>query len=211
MVTLAYVFAAAVFVALLYFGIRYFVSARKKFGGGQVIVCPETGAGAMVEVDADHAALTSLIGKPDIRLESCSRWPLNRECGQECLIQLAVAPPECLVRGVLMQWYKGKRCAFCLRVFDEQHLIAHKPALLNAEGITREWGEISLPDLMMTLDNDQPVCWNCHIAQTFRREHPDLVVDRSFQNTTIPKPGHPDETSPWHASHRDTRNVTSVN
>jgi hypothetical protein len=23
-----------------------------------------------------------------------------------------------------------------------------------------------------------PVCWNCHIAQTFRRVHPELVVVR---------------------------------
>lgn len=180
MIALAYVIGVILLGALIYFGIRYFVRTRERFGGGQVIICPETGKEAMVEVDAGHAALTSLIGKPDIRLESCWRWPLNGECGQECLIQLDVAPPECLVRGVLMKWYKGKRCVFCLRGFDEQHQLDHKPALLNAEGITLEWGEISLPNLMVTLDTDQPVCWNCHIAQTFRREHPDLVVERSF-------------------------------
>lgn len=181
MITVVYVIAAALFVALLYFGIQYFVRTRKRFGGAQVITCPETGKQAMVEVDARHAAITSLVGQPYVRLESCWRWPLNKECGQECLIQLNVAPPECLVRGVLMKWYKGKRCVFCRGLFDEPRLTEHKPALLNPKGITLEWGEISIPNLMETLETHQPVCWNCHIAQTFRTEHPDLVVYRPWR------------------------------
>ena len=56
----------------------------------------------------------------------------------------------------------------------------HKPALVNQEGITLEWSEISLPTLMAVLKTHRPACWNCHIAQTFRREHPDLVVERSY-------------------------------
>lgn len=178
MMTLVYVTASALVAALVYFGIRYFVRTSERFAGGQVIICPETGKPAMVEVDARHAALTSLVGQPDIRLESCWRWPLNQDCGQECLIQLDVAPPECLVRGVLMKWYKGKECVFCRRVFDEPHLTDHKPALVNHEGITLEWSEISLPTLMEVLKTHGPVCWDCHIAQTFRREHPDLVIVR---------------------------------
>ena len=178
MIILAYVIAFALVAALIYFGIRYFVQTSKKFGGAHVIICPETGKQAMVEVDARHAALTSLVGQPYIRLESCWRWPLNQDCGQECLMQLDVAPPECLVRGVLMKWYKGKECVYCHRVFDEPHLTDHKPALVNHEGITLEWGEISLPTLMEVLKTHGPVCWDCHIAQTFRREHPDLVIVR---------------------------------
>ena len=180
MITVVYVTAAALFVALLYFGIRYFVRTRERFGGGQVIICPETGRQAMVEVDAGRAALTSLIGQQDIRLESCWRWPLNKECGQECLVQLAVAPPDCLVRSVLMKWYKGKRCAFCRRTFDEISLADHKPALLCLEGISVEWPQVNVSNLAEVLATHTPVCWNCHIAQTFRREHPDLVVERSF-------------------------------
>jgi len=180
MMTMAYVIAAALLAAVAYFGIRYFVRTFEKFGGGRVIICPETGKQAMVEVDVRHAAFSSLVGEPDIRLESCWRWPLNQECGQECLIQLDIAEPECLVRGVLMKWYKGKECVFCRRLFDGPDLIDHKPALLNHDGITLEWSEISLPTLMEVLKTHQPVCWNCHIAQSFRREHPDMVVERSF-------------------------------
>ena len=27
----------------------------------------------------------------------------------------------------------------------------------------------------------RPVCWTCHVGETFRREHPELVVDRNFR------------------------------
>jgi hypothetical protein len=190
MIAVIYFVAAVIVGALIYFGVRFFVRTRARFGGGQMIVCPETGKEAMVEVDAGHATLTSLIGQTDIRLESCWRWPLNEQCGQECLIQLHVAEPECLVRGVLMKWYKGKRCAFCRRPFDEPHLIDHKPALLSPEGVTLEWSEVPAPGLMEVLKTHEAVCWNCHIAQTFRRVHPDLVVDRTYLNQ--PPSGRPD-------------------
>ena len=55
----------------------------------------------------------------------------------------------------------------------------HKPALLNPEGITVEWKQIPLSAVGEALATYLPVCWNCHIAQTFRREHSDLVVDRT--------------------------------
>ena len=180
MIAIAYVTGVLLLGAVIYFSVRYFARARERFGGGQVIICPETGEQAMVEVDVRHAAVTSLLGQPEIRLESCWRWPLNQECGQECLVELDVAPPECLVRSVLMKWYKGKRCVFCQRTFDEITLTDHKPALLCLEGTSVEWSQVKMSDLAEVLATHTPVCWNCHIAQTFRREHPDLVVDRSF-------------------------------
>jgi hypothetical protein len=109
-----------------------------------VIICPETGRQAMVEVDAKHAALSTLVGQTDLRLEHCSRWPIKQDCGQDCLLQLDVAPDECLVRSVLEKWYRAKTCAFCKRPFEPIQLIDHRPALLNAEGMTVEWSRIPL-------------------------------------------------------------------
>ncbi|HSP64484.1 MAG TPA: HNH endonuclease [Pyrinomonadaceae bacterium] len=178
MLTVAYLFAAALVAVAIYFGVRYFVKASRRFGGGRVIICPETKSQAMVEVDARRAALTSLIGQTEIRLESCWRWPLREDCGQECLLQLDVAPAECLVRSVLMKWYRGRKCAFCEKPFGEIELIDHKPALLNPEGVTVEWAAIPISVVNDAMANYLPVCWDCHVAQTFRREHPDLVVER---------------------------------
>jgi hypothetical protein len=179
--TIAYLFLAALIVAAIFIGIRYFVRMSQRFSGERVIICPETGKQAMVEIDTRHAALSSLIGETDLRLENCWRWPMKQDCGQECLLQLDDAPPECLVRSVLEKWYRGKKCTFCGRDFAEIQLLDHKPALLNAEGFTVEWSQIPLSAINEAMATYLPVCWNCHIAQTFRREHPELVVDRSVR------------------------------
>lgn len=178
MMTLAYLLVVGLVVVAVYFGIRYYIVSRRKFGGGQMIVCPETGKEAMVEVDTRRAAISSLLGQTDLRLESCWRWPLRENCGQECLLQLNVAPPECLVRGVLEKWYRGKQCAYCKQPFGEIDLIGHKPALLNPEGFTVEWAEVPITAVMEATNTSLPVCWNCHIAQEFHRLHADLVVER---------------------------------
>ncbi len=176
--TVAYLIIAAFVVVAIYFGIRYFVRASQRFSGERVIICPETGKQAMVEVDVRHAALTSLVGQTALRLENCWRWPLRADCGQECLLQLDVAPDECLVRSVLEKWYRDKKCAFCHRPFDQIQLTDHKPALLNREGTTVDWSAISISAVNDAIANYPPVCWNCHVAQTFHREHADLVVER---------------------------------
>ena len=176
--TVAYLIIAALIVAAIYFGIRYYVRASRVFGGERIIICPETGKQAAVEVDVRRAAITSLLGQTDLRLESCWRWPLRQDCGQECLLQLDVAPADCIVRSVLEKWYRGKKCAFCDREFEAVQLIDHKPALLNPEGVTMEWRRVPISAAPEVLSSWQPVCWNCHIAQTFKREHPDLVVER---------------------------------
>jgi hypothetical protein len=174
----AYIILAALVVVAIYFGVRYFVRARGEFGGSRVIICPDTGKQSMVEVDTRRAALTSLVGQTDIRLESCWRWPLNEGCGQECLLQLDVAPDDCLVRSVLTKWYRGQKCVFCERRFEEIDLLEHKPALFTPKGITGEWAEVAIAAVKEAMATYQPVCWNCHIAQTFYDEHPDLVVER---------------------------------
>lgn len=173
-----YLLIALLAVGAIYFAIRYFLRVESKVGGSRAIVCPETKRQATVEVDVRRAALTSLIGQEEIRLENCSRWPLHENCGQECLLQLEVAPPECLVHSVLMKWYRGKKCVFCRRSFETIALTDHKPALLKLDGQTVEWSDIPLAEVDQAMQAFQPVCWDCHIAQTFRREHPELVVIR---------------------------------
>src|SRR5256884_8915310 len=54
----------------------------------------------------------------------------------------------------------------------------HPPAVVNEQGDSFEWNEIPLEHLQQTLSTHWPVCWNCHIAEAFRRRHPELVTDR---------------------------------
>ena len=96
----------------------------------------------------------------------------------EFLSQIELAPDECLARNMLTRWYGGKRCVFCRRVFTQIHWPDRQPALLTPARTTVEWSEIPAERLPSVLATHRPVCWSCHIAETFRRQHPELVVDR---------------------------------
>jgi len=165
-----------------WFGIRWFIRAYSRYRGTRIVTCPETGRPAIVEVDALHASLTSTVGLPHIRLEKCWHWPLKEECGQECLADLDVAPDECLISGVLMRWYRGKKCVYCGKPFEELHWIDHHPALQGPDGELIGWREVHMDNLWNVLETYLPVCWNCYIAQKFRLDHPDLVVYRPWRN-----------------------------
>jgi len=173
--------AMIILAAALWLGIRV-VRSSSRFRGSRIVTCPETNKPTIVEVDALHASLTSAVGLPDIRLKDCSRWPIKEQCGQECLMDLDVAPEGCLVSGVLMRWYRDKNCVYCRKAFPELHWVDHRPALLSADGKLLAWNEVQLDQLRNVLESYAPVCWDCYIAQTFRHDHPDLVVMRPWRN-----------------------------
>jgi len=150
-----------------------------RYGGKRAIICPETHAAAGVVVDARHAAATSILGAPELRLASCSRWPEKRDCGQECLGQIAASPEDCLVRNIVSHWYEGRACAFCGRPFGSIDWTAAGPAVLDAGGAEVEWSQVPAEKLTETLAAAQPVCAACHLANRMVKEHAGLVADRS--------------------------------
>jgi hypothetical protein len=177
------VLAALLALAFLCIVVTYVVRAYIRFRGKRLVTCPETKKIVAVDVDATHAALTIGRGIPELRLTSCTRWPERQDCGQECVSEIELSPEECLVRNMLTNWYRGKECVFCHKPIGQIHWADHKPALLNAEHRTVEWQEIPPEKIPETLATHSPVCWNCHIAESFRQEHPELVTDRSMRKT----------------------------
>ena len=182
METAAYLILIALIASASYVGVKWLVRAYSRYRGTKIVTCPETGRPAIVEIDAIHASLTSTVGLPDIRLEKCWRWPVNEQCGQECLTNLDVAPGQCLVSGVLIRWYRGKTCFYCGKPFEELQWIDHRPALQSPEGELVRWSAVPVENLSTVLETHLPVCWNCYIAQSFRRDHPDMVVYRPWRN-----------------------------
>jgi len=158
---------------------RRALRAYREYRGTRLVVCPETRRHVAVEVNAAHAAATAAAGETELRLQSCTRWPERADCDQDCLHQVERAPHDCAVRTMLAEFYEGRACALCRKPFGEIRRADHKPALLRpADRRTFEWGDLapeSLPELFRT---HLPVCWNCHIAESFRLEHPELVTDR---------------------------------
>ncbi|MGA8340586.1 MAG: DUF1761 domain-containing protein [Candidatus Sulfotelmatobacter sp.] len=51
----------------------------------RAVTCPETHQQVGVTIDATHAAVTGLRGRPEFRLSDCSRWPARIKCAQDCL------------------------------------------------------------------------------------------------------------------------------
>lgn len=166
-------------------GYVMFASIRSylRFYGTRLVRCPETRQAAAVSLDAASAARESFLGTPHFRLSACSRWPERKDCAQECLRQIEKAPEDCLVRNIVGKWYADKKCAYCHKPFESvDDIFHHQPALMGTDLKTREWSEIRPENLPRTFLTALPVCWNCHVVATFRREHTGLVVQNPWQN-----------------------------
>jgi hypothetical protein len=88
-------------------------------------------------------------------------------------------PHDAATTAQLRQFFGGKQCASCSRPIAPVHAGELRPGLLNAS--THEamaWDEIPAANLSTTLESHMAICSACLITETFRREHPELVVDR---------------------------------
>src|ERR1700690_941697 len=181
-ITLAVVaLAIGLFVFRAIPGIRAYFDYR----GKRLVTCPETHKAEAVDIAVGEAAVGGFLSEPTLRLVECSRWPERQDCGQDCLQQVEIDPANCLVWNIVSKWYEGKSCVFCHRQIAPLHHIDHAPALLGPDHKTVEWKDLrpqQLPEIMQT---HRPVCWNCHIAETFRRTHPELVVNRELEPKRI--------------------------
>ena len=155
------------------------VRARRGLAGIRVVTCPETGEAAAVSFDRVHAALTALAHHgPDLQLADCSRWAVRGPCDQACVPQAKV--PETAVTNMVARWSGRKRCALCGEPLVEAPLVGHHVGLLSSDGVTTAWPDLPAQDVPEALRTRLPVCWNCHIAETFRRQRPELVTDREY-------------------------------
>ncbi len=156
-------------------GIRTYLRAR----GKRLVTCPETQCAAAVELDANRAGWKALLGESYMHLHDCSRWPEKQGCAQDCLQQIETLGQGCLVGSIVASWYQGKTCVYCHKPVDKvEEWTGHIPALLGPDEKTVVWGKVPPEKLPEVFEKYQPVCWSCHIAETFRREHPELVTDR---------------------------------
>jgi hypothetical protein len=157
---------------------RLFPVARTYFlyRGKRIVTCPETLRPVAVDVAAGKAAISAFCGEPEPRLERCSRWPERRECGQECLKQIEADPDNCLVWNIVSNWYEGQSCIFCHKRFGQLHYM-DPPALMGPDQKTIGWDDFPPQQLPEVFSSYKPVCWNCHVTETFRQLHPEVVPE----------------------------------
>jgi len=187
MTPLLYFVATLVVVAALYAVLRKPIGEYIKMRGARVITCPDNEQPAAVRVDAGHAALTSAGGHERLRLESCSRWPEKAGCGQDCLKQIEAQPMDCLVKTQVSRWYTDKTCALCGKALGLIDWTERKPALRAPDGHTVEWRDVKPETMHLLMATHAAICWDCHVAETFRRERPDLVLDNPFSDQPPPR------------------------
>jgi len=156
-------------------GIRAYWRAR----GKRLVTCPETHCPAAVELDAKGAGFVAIWGESHPRLRHCSRWPEKADCAQDCLQEVENLGQGCLVRNIVQAWYRGKTCVYCHKPLDKaEEWTGHAPALLAPDQKTAIWRDVPPEKLPEVFEKYKPVCWSCHIAESFRQEHPDLITDR---------------------------------
>ena len=155
------------------------ITAYIRMRGKRIVVCPETNKPVAVTVDAAHAAATAVWEKPEIQLATCSRWPEREGCDQACTAQIVVAPEETLASSILTRWFAGKRCAICERQIPPVQPVEPKPGFMDITSHdVRGWDDIPVDTLPAVLESFVPVCSNCQVAETFRRQFPALVLER---------------------------------
>lgn len=170
---------AAIFsVSLVALWLVKAVGFYRKYHGKRLITCPETHKTEAVEIAAVSGAAKVLIG-PELRLRDCTRWPERADCGQYCLSQIEEAPEDCLMTRIVADWYAGRACVYCKQPFAHIEWHEHRPALRNLEGKLIPWPEVPAQTLPVVLSTHQPVCWQCYVHESFRRDHPELVTDRA--------------------------------
>jgi len=65
-----------------------------KFRGTRLVTCPETHEAAVVELAARSIGMQAVLDEPCLRISECSRWPICKECGQDCLREIEARPSE---------------------------------------------------------------------------------------------------------------------
>lgn len=173
-VSVALIVAATIALTIVF---RAYLRQR----GKRLVTCPETRRPAAVSVNAAKAALNAAKSGPRrLELDQCSRWPDRQNCRQMCLSQIENDPEGRHVWNIVQEWFRGRSCAYCHKPIEAIRWRDHRPALLGPDKKTVQWTDLPPEKLPELFETHLPVCWSCHIAETFRREHPNDFVDRPW-------------------------------
>ncbi len=142
--------------------------------GRRSVICPGNGQRVDVELDHRYALKTAFRNHQQSRLESCTRWPEQGDCGQECLVQVDPTPEN--VERLLTKWYEGKHCAICTRRLGPSDWQRSRLAVLNQQHEIFELRQMHLDELQSALEHMHPLCWNCHQEERARQAPPARIL-----------------------------------
>jgi len=63
----------------------YTLALFRRFRYRKILTCPETKGLVEVALDSRRAFFTGFLGKPVVRVKSCSLWPRKKGCSEGCV------------------------------------------------------------------------------------------------------------------------------
>jgi len=142
--------------------------------GRHAVQCPENGETANVEMDRRFVLQSAMRGHEQSRLQSCSRWPENGDCGQECLAQVDPSPEN--LERLFSSRFASRCCAICTRDITPADWRQGRLAVLDQNQQLFEMRDIAVDTLQSTLRDTRPLCWKCHQEERARQVLPLRVL-----------------------------------
>lgn len=182
MLTEEYLIIALVVIVAAFVIRRLVASAETwKFHGTMLVTCPENHKSAAVKPSLARAVAGGFLNRPGLELKACSRWPDLIDCDQTCLFQIEQGPDEHRVWNIATKWFEGKKCAICRKRIAPVSHVDHAPGLMTIDDRkTVEWRELPPEQLADAFAKCVPVCWSCHMTETFLRKFPDRALIRPY-------------------------------
>lgn len=160
-----------------------FATRAWKFRGLMLVTCPENQKPAAVKVATVRAAAHEFVNRGRLELNDCSRFHGKPDCDQDCLREIEDSPEAHRVWNIASQWFAGKQCVYCHKPIEPPSHIDHAPALMRmADRKAIEWTRLPAEELPHAFAECVPVCWSCHMMETFLRKFPERAVVRPWRH-----------------------------
>jgi hypothetical protein len=142
-----YVAGMAAFLGFLSAGARGILRRRRKT---TVVICPTMKLPADVGLD------------PELRMESCSRWPELQGCSQSCMPQVQFSAEDL---SDFAAHYEGKKCSSCGTALTQDDWYKSRLSVLETDpGVSKIPG-VDRPSMLSVPGTGDPICSACYAAK----------------------------------------------
>lgn len=143
-----YTAGMAAFLGFLSLSARGILRRRDKT---TVVICPTMKLPAEVGLD------------PELRMESCSRWPELQGCSQSCMPQVQFSAEDL---NDFAARYEGKKCSSCGTALTRDDWYKSRLAVLQTNpGVPDIRGGVP-PSVLSVPETGDPICSGCYGAKS---------------------------------------------
>jgi hypothetical protein len=115
-----------------------------------VVICPTVKLPAGVGLD------------PELRIESCSRWPELQDCSRSCLPQVQFSAEDL---NDFAARYEGKTCSSCGAGLTRDDWYKSRLAVLETNTRVPEIPGVVRQSILSSPETGNPICSSCHVAK----------------------------------------------